>query len=416
MANTAENNAYAALQNADFRLYLLGRFCMIAALEMLFTVMGWQIYSVTKNPLALGYIGLAEALPFIVTSLYSGHLADNYNRKKIILTFDSLLTILCGLLCWVNWVHSGWLQAHISMSFYSAIFLIGMARGFMAPSISSLMPTILPRELYVNGASWNSNAWHTAAISGPAIGGLIYGFGGANSAYLTVVLLAAISWWLFNKVKYNSNTTQKKRDPVWQSLREGASFVFNRPILLGSIALDMFAVLFGGAVALLPIFASDVLHVGPQGLGFLRAAPMVGSIIMGLFLAYNPISQNAGLKLLGAVAAFGLCIIGFAFSTNFYLSFVLLLFSGVFDNISVVVRSTLLQLLPPNDMRGRVSALNGIFLGVSNEIGAFESGLAARLLGLVPSVVFGGCMTLLVVVMAYFAVPQFRHLNLRKLE
>lgn len=389
---------------------------MIAALEMLFTIMGWQIYAVTKNPLALGYIGLAEALPFIITSLYSGHLADNYNRKKIIAIFSVFLLSLCALLGYTNRVHTEWLQAHIESSFYGVIFLIGMARGFMAPSISSLMPNILPRDLYVNGASWNSNGWHTAAIGGPAIGGLIYGFWGADVAYLAVVILLCFSLSLFLGVRYRPNTSRSKRDPVWLSLREGANFVYSQPILLGSISLDMFAVLFGGAVALLPIFASDVLHVGPQGLGFLRAAPMVGSIMMGLFLAYRPISRYAGIKLLAAVGAFGLCIIGFGLSTNFYLSLGLLFLSGVFDNISVVVRSTLLQLLPPDEMRGRVSALNGIFLGVSNEIGAFESGLAARFLGLVPSVVFGGSMTLVVVAVAYWAVPSFRNLNLKKLE
>ena len=414
MRPNTTSNAYESLGIANFRLFLLSRLLVVAALEMMLTIMGWQIYEATKDPLALGLIGLAEAVPFILVSLFSGYVIDSFNRHRIG-AVCLLLTFLLGFaLFWGNYKQLDWVVGHLSLFFYLIIFLMGLVRGFLSPSFTSLLPQLVERRLYANAVAWNSNTWQTAAVGGPALGGLIYGFGGVNWAYGTMLLFMALSFVLWVSIKYRHVSMQKQREPIMQSLREGARFVFNHQILLGALSLDMFAVLFGGAVALLPMFAADVLHVGPEGLGLLRAAPFAGSIVMGFYLAYYPPMHQSGYKLLLAVAGFGISIILFGLSTNFYWSLLLLFFSGIFDNVSVVIRSTILQLGTPDHIRGRVSAFNGIFLGVSNEIGAFESGLAARLLGLVPSVIFGGTMTLLVVALAYWRIPALRTLNLDK--
>lgn len=414
MPQKTTNNAYESLQIPNFRYFLTSRLLVVAALEMMLTVMGWQIYAITHDPLALGMIGLAEAVPYIMVCLFSGYIIDSYNRYRIGLVC-LLLTLLLGvLLFWLNQSGMAWVQAHLILFFYIVIFLMGLVRGFLSPALTSLLPQLVERRLYANAASWNSNFWQLAAVGGPALGGLLYGFGGANWAYGTMLLFMLLSFISFACIRYIYTPQHSEREPIMQSLRQGAKFVFSHQILLGALALDMFAVLFGGAVALLPIFAADVLFVGPIGLGILRGAPFVGAIAMGFYLAHHPPTRYAGRKLLIAVAGFGVCIIAFGLSKNFYLSLLLLFLSGAFDNISVVIRSTILQLGTPDTMRGRVSAFNSIFIGVSNEIGAFESGFAARFLGLVPSVIFGGAMTLIVVAIAYWRVPKFKTLDLGK--
>jgi MFS family permease len=414
-SSPSSHDSYAALRFREFNFFVAARFLLTVAIQIQSTVVGWQIYDLTKDALSLGLIGLAEAIPFMSVILYAGHLADLINRKKIIIL--SLMAYFSGalLLLLFTWNLSWVIEAFGVAPIYVVICLIGVARGFAGPSFSSMVVQLVPRELYANAVTWNSTVWQVAAVSGPALGGLLYGFAGITSAYLTVVVLIALSLSLITLIAARPVPQVEIRESLKTRLRNGISFVFNNQVLLSALSLDLFAVFFGGAVALLPIFASEVLGVGPEGLGLLRAAPALGSALMGLVLAHRPPLRNSGRKLLVYVAGFGVCIILFALSRNFYLSLLLLALSGALDSISVVIRGTILQLLTPDEMRGRVSAVNSIFVGSSNEIGSFESGVTARLLGLVPAVVFGGSMTVLVVAVTAWTAPRLRALHLKDL-
>lgn len=412
MEKKSKKDPYAALKISAFRNFQVSRFTLTFAVQMAETIIGWKIYALTHDKLALGLIGLSEALPFIITSLYSGHAADTFNRYKIA---RSTIVAIGVCFAFIGIIMSGsapLLLKYGPMPIYILIGISGIARGFMAPAYQSIFPQLIPRELYANAATWGSNAWQTAAVLGPALGGLLYGYTNTETAFAVSVLLMVISFIVFLKVPMQSAPPKEKTESLYESLTAGLRFVFNKQEMLSAISLDLFAVLFGGAVALLPVFASDILHVGPQGLGVLRAAPFLGSVAMGLFLAYNPPTHNAGRNLLIAVTGFGVATIAFAFSENFLLSFTMLFLTGAFDNISVVIRQTILQVMTPDNMRGRVSAVNQIFISSSNEIGAFESGLSAKLMGTVPSVIFGGCMTLVVVTATYLFAPKMRRLKL----
>jgi MFS family permease len=410
------HDAFAVLRVKDFRLFISFRFFMTIAIQMQSIVVGWQVYQLTKDPLSLGLIGLAEAVPFIAVALYSGHVADRYNRKKIILWFDLVFLLgTCGLLLF-TFFSSGMIRTIGILPIYFVVAISGIARAFIYPSTIALMAQMVPRELYANSSTWNSTIWHIAAITGPAIGGLVYGFFGVKIAYLSVIFFMVVSILLLSIVKKYITPPVEERESLFQRLSSGIKFVFRNQILLGTMSLDMFAVLFGGAIAMLPIFAAEVLKVGPQGLGFLRSAPMAGAVIMSLIIAYRPPRVNTGRYLLIGVAGFGLSIILFALSRNFFLSFGLLMLSGMFDNISVIIRATTMQLITPDEMRGRVASVNSIFIGSSNEIGSFESGVAAKLMGLIPSVIFGGGMTLLIVGLTAKFAPLLRRLNLKNLR
>lgn len=410
-----KHDAYAVLKIRDFRLFISFRFFTTLAIQMQSIIVGWQVYQLTRDPLSLGLIGLAEAIPFIAVALYAGHVADRYNRKNIILWFDLLFLLgTCGLLLF-SYYSSEMINVIGILPVYVVVAISGIARAFMYPSTIALMAQMVPRELYANSSTWNSTTWHIAAITGPAIGGLVYGFFGVKVAYFTVIFFMIGSMVLVSMVKRYRYPLMEEGESLYQRLSNGIRFVFRNQVLLGTMTLDMFAVLFGGAVAMLPVFAAEVLMVGPQGLGFLRAAPMAGAVIMSLFIAYRPPMVNAGRSLLIGVAGFGVSIILFAISKNFYLSLFLLMLSGMFDNISVIIRATTLQLLTPDEMRGRVASVNSIFIGSSNEIGSFESGVAARLMGLIPSVIFGGGMTLLIVGLTAKFAPLLRKLNLRNI-
>jgi MFS family permease len=412
MSNTNKKDAYAALRIAAFRNFQTSRFLLTFAVQMAETIIGWKIYQITHDKLSLGLLGLSEALPFILTSLYSGHAADIFNRYRI-----ARRTIVGVTLCFavVGLMMSGnatLLKTYGVLPIYLVIGISGIARGFMAPAYQSIFPQLIPRELYPNAATWGSNTWQTAAVLGPALGGLLYGFTNVEISFSVSVLLMIVSFFVFLRVPVRETPPKEKTETLYESLTAGLRFVFKTEEMLAAISLDLFAVLFGGAVALLPVFASDILKVGPEGLGILRASPFLGSVVMGFFLAYNPPTHNAGRNLLVAVTGFGLATIAFAFSENFYLSFAMLFLTGAFDNISVVIRQTILQTMTPDNMRGRVSAVNQIFISSSNEIGAFESGVAAKLMGTVPSVVFGGCMTLVVVSVTYLFSPKMRKLKM----
>jgi len=409
-----KSNPYAVWQIKDFRFFLFGRFFITLATQMQAIIVGWQVYELTKDVFSLGMIGLAEAVPFIFVSLFSGYVADIVRRKHIIMISASFFFITSGALFLLSSYSSGVLVLYGVTPIFIIIFISGLARGFYFPAQSAFMAQIVPRELYPNSSTWNSAVWQVAAITGPAIGGLIYGFVGVSASYFGVLIFLSLGFMLFVFVGSKPLPERKHGETLFSNLSAGIKFVFKHQIILSALALDMFAVLFGGAVALLPAFASEILNVGPQGLGFLRAAPAAGAVVMSLFLAYRPPMKRSGMILLIGVTGFGIAYLLFALSANFYLSLFLLFISGVFDNISVVIRSTILQLLTPDNMRGRVSAVNSIFIGSSNEIGAFESGLAARLMGLIPSVIFGSTMTFLTVATVFGFAPKIRKLSLKK--
>jgi MFS family permease len=409
----AARDAYAALRIPEFRSFVTARFCFTLAMQIQAVVVGWQIYDMTKDPLALGLIGLVEVIPSIVVALYAGHLADMMSRKKIIVACSAIL-IVCSLFLFAySFDPRHFLERFGVVPIYTIIFLSGAARGFIGPAVFSFMPQLLPsKDFYINAVSWNTTVWQIGSVIGPALGGLIYGFFGISIAYSADLFLITLAFVCFALIGAKPLPEVTETLPVRDSLLSGIKFVFGNQIILSAISLDLFAVLFGGAVALLPVFASDILRTGPQGLGFLRAAPAVGSILTAFYLAHRPLRRNAGRKMLWAVAGFGLSIIFFGLSTNFYLSLLMLFLSGMTDCVSMIVRQTLMQTLTPEHMKGRVSAVTGVFIGSSNEIGSFESGLAARLLGVTASVVFGGIMTLLVVGVTAAKADKLRNLQL----
>jgi MFS family permease len=415
MAKNGQHDAYAVLKLADYRLFISFRFFTTIAFQMQGLIVGWQMYELTHDVLALGFIGLAEALPFMAVALYSGHVADRYNRKRIMGLFS--LLFLCGtiLLLGFSFERVRTMLALGVFPIYLVVSMTGIARAFIYPSTIALMAQIVPRDLYANASTWNSTIWQIAAITGPALGGLIYGFFGVQAAYISVMAFVFLALILLFMLRAPHTPPQVEEETLSQRLISGIRFVFKNQVLLGTMSLDMFAVLFGGAVAMLPVFAGEILKVGPQGLGLLRSAPMVGAVMMSVVLAYRPPAVNAGRWLFVAVIGFGVSIIAFALSKNFYLSLFLLMMSGMFDNISVIIRSTAMQLITPDHMRGRVASVNSIFIGSSNEIGSFESGVAAKIMGLVPSVIFGGSMTLLVVAFTAKLAPKLRKLNLKNI-
>jgi MFS family permease len=407
-------DSYASLKIRDFRLLLVSRLFVTIALQIQAMAVGWQIYSLTHNPLSLGFVGLSEALPAIAVALYAGHVADIVERRQIALTAVGSLTVLLFLLgLSANLIAS---VTTLPLIIYFVIAVSGLARGFYGPALFGMLSDIVPRDLYANAAAWNSAVWQASAVVGPILGGIYYIFlGVANTYYLSTALLF-IAFLCFFLIEKRPAKPSNKDASVYEKIVEGLRFVFSNQVVLGAMTLDLFAVLFGGAVALLPIFTAQVFHMGPHALGFLRAAPSVGALITATILAHRAINVNAGAVLMAAVAGFGLCMIAFGLSTNFYVALGLLALSGALDGISVYVRSTIFQLATPNEMKGRVSAVNNIFIGSSNEIGEFESGVTAKIFGLVPSVVLGGSMTLLVVLITAIKAPKLRKLHMNTLQ
>jgi MFS family permease len=416
MSNTEnKHDPFAALRIKEFLFFLNTRFFLTLAIQMQSVIVGWQIYNYTKDVLALGMIGLAEAIPFILVSLFSGHVADTFNRKYIIVLFTSLLIICTSTLLYFSLDSSTVISRYGTLPIFLIIGCIGVIRGFISASFPSFMSQIVPRSHYANSATWNSTVWHIASIVGPALAGFIcaVSFSAAYEVNIIMIIISVISI-LF--VGSKPIPPKEKKESLTESLSAGIKFVFKNQLILGALSLDLFAVLFGGAVGILPAIADKILHVGSVELGFLRAAPALGAVIMALLLVYKPLTNNAGRNLFLAIAGFGIATVLFAFSTNYYLSLFFLFLTGAFDNVSVVIRHTILQLSTPDNMRGRVSAVNSIFIGSSNEIGGFESGVAARLMGLMPSVAFGGCMTIFIVAVTAKLTPKLRKLNMKQIE
>ncbi len=394
------NDPYAALRYPEFRRLVTATFLLTAAILVQEVVLGYEVYLLTGDPLALGMVGLAEAVPFIALALFGGHLADR--RERLGLMRWSLFVILLGsaLLAGLMYppVRVQLSKAVQLAAIYGTVFLLGLARGIYSPAASSLKPFLVPREHYPNSSAWISSFWQAGAVIGPAAAGFSYAaFGMSSTLVLVVAVLGFTLWMIFGIDKRPPAPPEKPHDDLWTSLREGLDYVWKTKAILYSISLDMVSVFFGGVVAILPIYAEDILRVGPQGLGLLRSSPSVGAMLVMLVCAYYPPTERAWRNLLWAVTGFGVATLVFAVSKIFLLSVVMLFFTGAFDSISVIIRQTLLQALPPDHLRGRVVAVNSIFVTTSNELGAFESGLAAKLLGVVPSVLFGGAMTLLTV-------------------
>ncbi|MGX5688850.1 MFS transporter [Arcticibacter tournemirensis] len=410
-------DAYAALRFPEFRAYLIMRFFLTFGYQIQAVVIGWYIYHLTKDPLSLGMIGLSEAIPAIGIALYGGYVADKSEKTGLLkIIIGGMFTCSAILYLITLPALTAKLGAgHIVGIVYVMIFCIGICRGFMGPATFSIMAQVVPREHYPNSSTWNSTGYQVASIAGPAAGGLIYAYGGVSLTFLIILvfMIAAFSCLFFLR---KMPPQFVPRENIFQNLSVGIKFVFSNRMMLGAMSLDMFSVFFGGAVALIPVIASEVLHVGAEQFGLMRAAPAVGAVITMLIMARHSPMNKPWRNLLIAVTGFGVSIICYGLSTSFYLTLIFLFFEGVFDSVSVVIRSTIMQLLTPDDMRGRVSAVNSMFIGSSNEIGAFESGLTAKLMGTVPAVVFGGTMTLIVVSLTYLKTKVLVPLGLKEIH
>ena len=408
----AKRDPYAALRIKEFNIFLALRFVLVFAWSMQFIVVEWQVYSLTKDPLSLGLIGLMEIIPALGMALFAGHIVDQKEKRNLFLCIIALFSLISLGLFLISSDSISWDKKTILYSIYAFVFFGGLLRSFFGPTIFSLIALIVPKKVYPNASTWSSSTWQMASILGPAIGGFTINWIGVHWSLCIIFILVMIALFLGSLISRKPVMNPKIGEPVLQSLKEGVRFVFNTKAILGALTLDMIAVLFGGAVALLPIFAQDILKVGSEGFGILRAAPAVGAFLTMLITAYIPISKNAGLKLLIAIFGFGLSIIAFGLSTIFWVSVVALFFSGVTDGVSMVIRQTILQLKTPDHMRGRVASVNTMFVGSSNELGAFESGVTAKLMGTVTAVVFGGSMTILTVITTGVISPTFRKLDL----
>ncbi len=390
----------------DFRCMMVSIACSTLAGQALALVAGYQVFDITGKPVAIGILGLVEAIPAISLSLYGGHIADRHDRRRILITTLSLLTICAALL--VVWSYAG-----VSLiGLYAAMFVVGIGRSFAGPALSALEAQVVPVQLIVKSATWFASTWLTAAVVGPLVGGFAIAYFGPLTTYLIIASLYAVAWFAAMQISPQPHVEPRDHESVWQSITSGIAYVFSNQPLLGSMSLDLFAVLFGGVVALLPVYAKEILFVDAFRLGVLRAAPHTGALLTMLIATRHPPVRHAGRNLLLAVAAFGASILIFAVSTNFYLSLVMLFLSGMFDGISVVIRRAIVRLLSPNYLRGRIAAVSLIFIGYSNELGALESGLAAAWLGTIPSVLAGGTVTLIVVGITTVLAPKLRHLRL----
>ncbi len=402
------------LKIPEFRNLMTGRFFLVLAFRMLATLMGWWVYQLTKDPFAIGLIGLSEVIPAVSTALYAGHVIDNSEKKKLLLICNYAYVVLLSLLMIPAFLGHKLLHfsnVEISYFIYGVIFCTGFCRAFIGPIIPSIIPKIVPRDTLPNAITLNQATFLTASVSGHALGGFLIHLIGIPGTIVVVVGLMIFSSIFFWLLKKHPSENRKSETTVWQSMRQGLSYIYKTKEILGALFLDMFAVLFGGAVAMIPVYATDILKVGSEGFGLLNAASDIGSMCIITLLAFIPLRKNQGKILLIAVAGFGLCIIGFGLSKLYWLSFFLLVLSGMLDGVSVVIRGTIVQLKTPDYIRGRVLSVNSIFIMSSNEMGQFESGVAAKLLGVVRSVVVGGSMTLLIALIVGTKVPKLRKMQ-----
>lgn len=401
----------------DFKKLMIARFFFTFAVQMQAIVLGWRMYELTKDALYLGLIGLTEAVPALSLALFAGYIVDRSRplivyRRLVLVSLASGLIMLLSQLSYFEIPEA----TQIPLLFISS-FLTGCARAFSQPSMYSIVPKIIPRFLLPRSSAWMSSAMQTARMSGPAAGGILFGvIGVSGTAFIVCLFLSITSLFLaLMEFKAPPNVPERGKS-IKEDLLSGAKFVFRHPILFPAMTLDMVSVLFGGVTALLPVYAAEILFIGPSGLGLLRASPALGAFLMSTWMIKGEIKKNAGKKLFWAVAGFGLCILVFAFSRNYIVSFIALVASGAFDSISMLIRTSAVQLVSPDNMRGRIAAVNSIFIGSSNELGEFESGVAAKLLGVMPAAVFGGVMCLLSVGLISLLSPNLRKLDLEELE
>lgn len=408
-----KKDPFGALKISEFRNLMIGRFLFIMGLRMMGTLVGWWIYELTNEPFAIGLIGLAEVIPAVSLALYAGHVIDISEKRKLLLKGVALYWICAiALLVLSSKIGTGaFNNLQIAIGIYFVIFCTGIIRSFTGPSFGTLVGEIMPKDLLQNATTWSQGIWLSASVLGHAmVGFFIAGFGNTGSLWI-VLGMVTIGFVFISKIKPKPPHKQEVEQKTLESVKEGIRFVVQTKEVLGALSLDLFAVLFGGAVAMIPVFARDILKVGPIGFGWLNAAADIGAILIIFIITIFPVHQQQGKKLLLAVAGFGVCIIVFALSTTFWISFAALLLSGILDGFSMIVRGTIVQLKTPNHMRGRVMSVNSMFINSSNELGQFESGLAARAMGVVPSVVFGGIMTLIVVTTTWFKAPSLRKME-----
>ena len=414
MANQVNRGSpLAAIRIAEFKNLMLGRFVFIMALRMMSTLVGWWIYELTRDPFAIGLIGLSEVIPAVSMALYAGHVIDLSEKRKLILKGLFFYFCCAAVLLFLSTnLVEGYLDNHwIAVCIYAVIFCTGITRSFTGPTFTVLLAYIVPKQHLQNATTWSQGTWLTASVTGHALGGFLIAAVGNTGTLITICCLLVFAFTILTRLKSQKALLPASEKRTWESVKEGLRFVFRTKEVLGAMTLDLFAVLFGGAVAMVPVYAKDILRVGPQGFGWLNAASDMGSIFIVVLLTLAPLQKNQGRKLFFAVAGFGSCIIIFALSKWFLLSFAALMLAGMLDGISVVVRGTILQLKTPLELRGRVMSVNSMFINSSNELGQFESGMAAKLMGVVPSVVFGGCMTLLVVIITWFKASSLRKLE-----
>jgi MFS family permease len=407
------NDPFAAVRIKEVRSLLTGRFLFIMGLRMMSTLVGWWIYNLTNAPIAIGLVGLSEFVPAFSMALYAGHIIDLSEKRKLILRGMSLYLLAALILLLLSSAYSTARLANhwIAICIYAVIFCTGIIRSFVGPSFNVVMAAIVPKNKLQNATTWSQGTWLSASVSGHALAGFLIAAWGNSGTLVFINIFLSLAIISLFQLTPKPALNEKGEKKTWDSVKEGLRFVLHTKEILGTLSLDLFAVLFGGAVAMVPVFARDILQIGPRGFGFLNAASDIGAICIIILLTLFPMKKQQGKKLLFAVAGFGMCIIAFALSKTFWLSFAALLLSGMLDGVSVVVRGTIMQLKTPDHMRGRVMSVNSMFINSSNELGQFESGVAAKIMGVVPSVVFGGCMTLLVVLGTWVKAPSLRKLE-----
>lgn len=403
--------------NPEFTWFVIARFLFIAGLRMTPVLLGWKLYEITGSKLSIGILGLSEVIPAVLLALPAGVKVDRSNKHRLISICMALYFLLMiGLLV----ITSAWFSSEISSLgktsskqitqwlIFGLVFCTGVIRAYSSPAINSFLAQLVPQESLVRAISINSMTWLMAAVTGPSVAGLLLGYTNITVAFSITCIAIFVAIILFQLIKAKPVSWQAGKTKTWEGVKEGLNFVFSQKALLGAISLDMFAVLFGGVVGILPVFAVDILYIGPEKLGWLYAATYLGNFIAIGLLISRPLKNKQGKTLLYMVAGFGFCILIFAISKNFWLSFAALFVSGLFDGVSVIIRGTIVQLFVPDQMRGRVSSVNSIFVNSSNELGQFESGVAASVMGTVPSAIFGGCMTLLVTIVTWIKAPTLR--------
>ncbi|MEQ1677631.1 MAG: MFS transporter [Chitinophagaceae bacterium] len=410
MSPILQAQSLSPLQHQEFRFFIIARFFLIMALRMLGTVAAYKLFKLTQSSFSIGLAGLSEFIPVFLLALYAGHVIDKSDKRTLLL--KGILTYSICVVAMVI-ITSPWFESNVHTSspelfFYGVIFCTGAVRAFAGPTTNAIISQLVPREILHFASNISSSVWLAASITGHASAGFFIAWFGVHATFYIILGYVFIAAIMVSFIKKKPVINTNKDVKAWASVKEGLRFVVNNKIMLGAISLDLFAVLFGGAVALIPEFADKILAVGPIGFGWLNASMDIGSVIMIVALTIRPMKKKQGYKLMYAIAGFGLCIILFGVSKWYWMSFIALLIAGMLDGISVIIRGTILQLTTPDDKRGRVSSVNSMFINSSNELGQFESGFMARALGTVPSVIFGGCMTLIVVIITWFKAPGLR--------